>query len=112
TRDHHDVDTAAPRPLNDGRFTTIEMLHVERSLLTTAIASRHSDAGIVAPATVDDHLSARPDLTDEQADMVRTLTTSGDGVDVVVGRAGTGKTYALAAAADIWRAAGYTPIGV
>ena len=44
--------------------------------------------------------------------MVRRLTTSGDVVEVVVGRAGSGKTYALAAAAEIWRDAGYRPIGL
>jgi hypothetical protein len=44
--------------------------------------------------------------------MVRQLTTSGRAVDVVVGRAGSGKTYALAAAAEIWRDAGYRPVGL
>ena len=44
--------------------------------------------------------------------MVRQVTTSGRPVDVVVGRAGSGKTYALAAAASIWRDAGYRPIGL
>jgi ATP-dependent exoDNAse (exonuclease V) alpha subunit len=44
--------------------------------------------------------------------MVAAVTTSGNGVDVVVGRAGTGKTYALAAAAALWRADGFRPIGV
>jgi hypothetical protein len=36
----------------------------------------------------------------------------GDAVEVVVGRAGSGKTYALAAAAEIWRDAGYRPMGL
>lgn len=35
--------------------------------------------------------------------MVRRLTTSGAGVEVVVGRAGTGKTFALDAARQIWQ---------
>ena len=38
--------------------------------------------------------------------MVRRLVTSGDGVEVVVGKAGTGKTTALAAATQAWHAAG------
>src|SRR5207237_864349 len=40
------------------------------------------------------------------------VTRSGRGVDLVVGRAGSGKTHALAAAAAAWRADGYRPIGV
>jgi ATP-dependent exoDNAse (exonuclease V) alpha subunit len=43
--------------------------------------------------------------------MVQSLLTSGAGVDVVVGHAGAGKTTALRAAADGWRAAGYRVIG-
>ena len=47
---------------------------------------------------------ARPFLTDEQRVMVVRLTRDGDGVAVVVGRAGAGKTTALAAARDAWEA--------
>ena len=50
--------------------------------------------------------------SDEQAAMVRHLTTSGNGVDTVIGRAGTGKTYALAAARETWEAAGLHVAGV
>ena len=39
--------------------------------------------------------------------MVRRLTTDGAGVSVVVGKAGTGKTFALAAAREAWEASGY-----
>ncbi|MDP9022558.1 MAG: AAA family ATPase, partial [Actinomycetota bacterium] len=48
---------------------------------------------------------------DEQAEMVRRLTGSGAGVEVVVGKAGTGKTYALDAARAAWQAAGYRVTG-
>ena len=41
---------------------------------------------------------------DEQAEMVRRLVLDGDGVAVVVGQAGTGKTFALAAAREAWEA--------
>jgi ATP-dependent exoDNAse (exonuclease V) alpha subunit len=44
--------------------------------------------------------------------MVRRLTSSGAGVDVVVGKAGTGKTYALDAARDAWQASGTRVTGV
>ena len=40
-------------------------------------------------------LAARPTLSDEQRDVVERLCRDGDGVAVVAGRAGTGKTFAL-----------------
>ena len=43
--------------------------------------------------------------------MVRQLTTAGNGVDVVVGKAGTGKTHALAAAHRCWQQAGVPVLG-
>ena len=43
--------------------------------------------------------------------MVRRLTTDGDGIAVVVGAAGTGKTFALDAARLAWEHDGYTVIG-
>ena len=39
--------------------------------------------------------------------MVRTMCSSGDGVEIVEGVAGAGKTFALAAARDAWPASGY-----
>jgi len=43
--------------------------------------------------------------------MVARLVTSGAGVDIVVGKAGTGKTFALEAARDAWVRSGYRVIG-
>ena len=44
--------------------------------------------------------------------MVERLCLDGDGVSVVVGKAGTGKTFALAAAREAWQAAGLPVLGV
>ena len=44
--------------------------------------------------------------------MVRRLTRDGDGVAVVIGKAGTGKTYALDAAREAWEASGIRVTGV
>src|SRR5215218_6172500 len=44
--------------------------------------------------------------------MVERLCRDGDGVSVVVGKAGTGKTFALAAAREAWQAAGLPVLGV
>ncbi len=43
--------------------------------------------------------------------MVRHLTTSGAGIDVAVGAAGTGKTFTFDAARDGWEASGYSVFG-
>src|SRR5207302_472434 len=52
-----------------------------------------------------------PFLSYEQRAMVRTLATSGRGVDVVIAPAGSGKTTALATAGEAWQLAGYRVIG-
>ena len=44
--------------------------------------------------------------------MVSVLTGSGDGAQVVVGRAGAGKTFALDAARAAWEASGHPVVGV
>ena len=51
-------------------------------------------------------LAERPSLRDEQLDMVGRLTSSGDGVEVVIGKAGTGKTFALDTARAAWERSG------
>jgi ATP-dependent exoDNAse (exonuclease V) alpha subunit len=43
--------------------------------------------------------------------MVRRLVLDGDGVAVVIGQAGTGKTFALAAARQAWEGSGYRVVG-
>src|SRR6266536_2440811 len=50
-------------------------------------------------------------LSDEQAAMVCALVTSGDGVQLVNAKAGSGKTTALRVACDAWHQAGYRVIG-
>ena len=49
---------------------------------------------------------ARPTLKADQCEMVRRLLTNHAGVVVVIGEAGTGKTYAIVAAAEGWTQAG------
>jgi conjugative relaxase-like TrwC/TraI family protein len=97
--------------LGGARYSTPEMLAVEDRVLTEA--ARRQDAGVAQldATRVDDLLAARRDIADEQAAMARSLTTSGDGVQIVRAAAGTGKTRGLTAARDAWEADGVRVFG-
>ncbi|MCU1672216.1 MAG: Ti-type conjugative transfer relaxase TraA, partial [Frankiales bacterium] len=73
---------------NARRYSTTEMLATEAA---------DTGVGLAGPDGVERALTTR-ELSEEQQLLVRRLTSSGDGVDVVVGKAGAGKTSALAAA--------------
>ncbi|MFP4150308.1 MAG: MobF family relaxase, partial [Nitriliruptoraceae bacterium] len=100
-------------PVDPGerRYTTKGLLLTEQRAINRSIARHDAQVGIARPPMLDRAL-ARRSLTDEQAVMVRRLTTSGAGVEVVVGKAGTGKTYALDAARDAWESSGIRVTGV
>ncbi len=91
------------------RYTTRELLDIEQRLLERAAEGQHAGVARVEAAQVDEVLAARPELEGEQAAMIRHLTRSGDQVDVVRARPGTGKTYALDAAREAWQRSG-TPV--
>ncbi len=97
---------------DEPRMTTRRLLAAEQHAIDTALARRDDRVAVVDTPTVDRVLAARPTMTAEQAGMVRRLTLGGDGVTVVVGRAGTGKTFSLDAARDAWQTAGVDVHGV
>lgn len=114
------LDATATLRLGDGgvvvagtgvRYTTAELLAVETVLLEGAARRRSAGVGQVGAEALSAALSARPSLSDEQRVMVERLVTSGAGVEVVVGAAGTGKTTALDAARAAWEAAGVVVVG-
>jgi len=90
-----------------GRWTTPEMLATERHLLDLVAANRQAGAGTARPDHLEAALPSLPLLDSDQEAMVRQLCTSGAGVEVVEGVAGSGKTYALAAANAAWTTSGY-----
>jgi conjugative relaxase-like TrwC/TraI family protein len=94
----------ARRHLGGARHSTPDMLQLEHRLITEAAVRRASGVATSDTQAVDDALAARPRMSAEQAAMVRSLTTSGDGVQVVRAAAGTGKTYALEVARHTWEA--------
>ncbi len=85
------------------RYSTRELLLIERRLVDGGVAGQGRGAGLAGAPAVERALADRPTLSAEQAAMVRSLVTSGDRVSVVVGRAGTGKTFALGACREAWR---------
>jgi hypothetical protein len=86
------------------------MLQLEAGIVASALRRRAGGAGVTTPAVVEATI-ARPSLSSEQQAMIRTICKSGDGIEVVEGAAGAGKTYALAAARQAWEASGYRVIG-
>ena len=93
------------------RHTTAELLSVEARAIEAALARVDEGSGVVGAALVERALDEASHLAPDQQAMVRHLVTSGAGVDVVVGRAGSGKTAALAAARRAWELAGYEVLG-
>jgi len=100
-----------PATAEERRYSTAELLALERRIIDGSRGRRDDQAGTVANDRVEAVLSARPELSTEQARMVRRLLTGGEGVQVLVGPAGTGKTFALDAARAGWEAEGYRVIG-
>ena len=110
-----DVAVGAGAARSFARHTTTDLLALERGVLATALASRDTGRAVVVDNAAD-HMPAGGEpagsrLSAEQQDMVHELTTGGHGVDVVVGKAGTGKTHALAGARDAWAQAGVPVLG-
>ena len=93
------------------RWTTPEMLATERRLIDTAVEREHDGVGVTSREAVTTAISTRRSLSSEQVRMVRTVTGSGAGVEVVEGVAGSGKTHALGAARHAWQTCGYEVLG-
>ncbi len=109
--DERFVPTGSPGVLAGPTWTTVELLTTEARVLERVDRHRHAGLAVCPADTVTATLADRPTLAGEQADMVRRLTGDGHGVSVVVGPAGTGKTYALDAARHAWTAAGVDLVG-
>jgi conjugative relaxase-like TrwC/TraI family protein len=89
------------------RFTTRAIWELERKALASAEAmAARSDRAAVEELIVARVLAKRPGMKPDQRSMVERLLGGGEGLVVVIGEAGTGKTYALTAAAQGWAEAG------
>jgi conjugative relaxase-like TrwC/TraI family protein len=104
------------------RYSTHQLVSLEAELIADGQRRQGEHAGVVPEqvltAVLDSHVGRRDGdaeqpsrLAPDQEAMVRALTTSGDGVELVNAQAGTGKTFALDAARAAWQAAGYRVVG-
>jgi conjugative relaxase-like TrwC/TraI family protein len=89
------------------RYSTADLLEVEHELLASALRRQGEGCGRVSSPVATAVETAHADLGDDQRRVLRRLLASGDGIEVIVGPAGTGKTFLLAAARDAWQQAGY-----
>lgn len=100
-----------PATSGDRRYTTTELLAAEQRIIRSAMSRIGEGTGRVTPTAVEHVLGLHVHLDGEQAEGVRQLLTSGNGYDLVIGQAGTGKSTMLGAARTGWEEAGYKVIG-
>jgi conjugative relaxase-like TrwC/TraI family protein len=98
-------------PVADGRWSTPEILALEQRVIGLASGPTRDELRADV-ATVDAALDGRASLSDEQRHMVRSLCSGGQPIDVVIGRAGAGKTFTLDAVRDAFEASGHRVLGV
>ena len=89
------------------RFTTQRIWDLERQALATAERMRGEARGQAGELIAARVTQVRPTLKADQRKMVRRLLADPEGIAVVVGEAGTGKSFAIVAAAEGWAQAGY-----
>jgi conjugative relaxase-like TrwC/TraI family protein len=100
------VRVARDRRLRVERYSTQELLALERQLVDAATKRVDQRCAVVRPELVRQVLDRHATAGEDQAAMIRDLTQGGDGVAVVVGRAGSGKTWALGVAREVFELAG------
>jgi ATP-dependent exoDNAse (exonuclease V) alpha subunit len=94
------------------RYSTEELVRQERVAVKVATSTNARRVPTVAKETIARVVAEhKQPLSREQAAMVRAVAASPERVVCVVGRAGSGKTTALAALADTFRREGYVAIG-
>jgi conjugative relaxase-like TrwC/TraI family protein len=101
------VSVVADRTLEERRWSTPELLRLEQRLVVAATGRAGEQTARVSHQAVGEALAAHPSAGQDQQAMVRDLCQGGQGVAVVVGRAGTGKTFALGIARHAWQLDGY-----
>lgn len=107
----NDNEIVRLRPQNgEPLFTTKEMLEQEKQLFLAAQRLAGRNRRLANPQTIESKLNRFDTLRTEQAAAIRHIT-GGNDLTCVNGVAGSGKTYMLKVANEIWRTAGFNVIG-
>lgn len=93
------------------RFTTKEILEIEKDMMRRVEESKGEHRFTVTEREIEKAIKKRETIKAEQAEVVRHVTKAEDGIVVVTGDAGTGKTYALDAVREAFESAGATVRG-
>jgi conjugative relaxase-like TrwC/TraI family protein len=101
------VSVVTDRTLEERRWSTPELLAVEQRLVAAATDRTGEQAAVASHQAVREALVAHTSAGPDQQAMARDLCQGGAGVALVVGRAGTGKTFALGIARHAWQLDGY-----
>ena len=70
------------------KYSTAELVALEQRLVDRALDAIDTGAGVVAEPHLRGALDARPELSPEQVAAIAAITTSGNGIDVIVAAAG------------------------
>ncbi len=92
-------------------YTARSLLALEERLVEQLARGVNASVGMLEHGHVEAAVAAST-LGDDQAAAVRSLTSSGDRISVLVGRAGTGKTHTLGTVRTLYENAGFTLIGL
>lgn len=98
------------RTLEPARYSTKEMIDVERRMADSADRMADSRTFGVGRGKVEQAIADRPFLAEEQKAAVRHITGP-ERIEAVVGLAGAGKSTMLGAARQAWEAEGYQVMG-
>jgi len=93
------------------RYATPELLEREWQLVAAAVERRDAGCAQARPEIVRSVLDRHATAGEDQAAMVEDVCRSGAGVSLVVGRAGSGKTWALGLAREALELDGYRVLG-
>jgi conjugative relaxase-like TrwC/TraI family protein len=104
------VAVVADRALEERRWSTPDLLAVEQALVDAATGRAGEQTAVVSHEAVRAAMAAHPSAGEDQQAMVRDVCQGGQGVALVVGRAGTGKTFTLGMARHAWQLDGYRPL--
>jgi hypothetical protein len=92
-------------------YSTVELMELESRLVDQVTRGQLGGRGVATDQTIGLALAVRPSISEEQAQVVTAMCTSGNQVDVLVAAAGTGKTFSLDAARESWQRSGHHVIG-